>query len=269
MKTMRAMEVSSLSQVSQAWLYKDHKYTYLAYGKPVTLLPSVLLEHKDLLDNLQIPYRFTADGKKYEFWAPDCYEEIELSLPMYVCTGTSYRYIEDHTGIVVTNETTDAAFALWESKLCAEINRRDAEKRKKQLAANLKRALGDRIACGADTTLKIPDLSSCAKRETYINSDGVHCRVFPVRTLMSERSKRALRRAYNEFLSEDGETNFDNARYSTDFIAIFNLDKVHKDAVVEMLVPKGAEAIFVGKNGWQVRDWCMKLGLKKIVVKGA
>lgn len=268
MKPMIAMNVDSLLHIDQAWLFKNHKHTYVSHGKPVLLLPSIAIEHKDILDKEQIPYQILPDGKTCEFWDPNVFEEVELTLPMYVQTGENYRYIRDYTEFVVTNETTDAAIALWESKVYPEVNRREEEKRRKQLHADLKRALGDKIACGADTTLKIPDLTSCARRETYVNSDKLHCKVFPVLTLMSDKAKRNFSRVYNEFLFADGETNFDNAKYATDFIAIFNLDKVHKDAVVEMQVPKGAEPIFVGKNGWQVREWCRKLGLKKIVVRG-
>lgn len=268
MKTMRAIEVSSLNAIPQAWLYKDHKYTYLSHGKPVTLLPSVVIEHKDLLDALQVPYRQIDDGKKLEVWDSACYKETEITLPLYVCTGNTYRYIKDYTGIVVTNETTDAAFALWENKLYPEITKRDKEKRQKQMIVDLGKTLAGRIACGADTTLKIPDLTLCARRETYVNTGDAHYKVFPVRTLMSEKRKLALLKTSVDFLVESGES-FDNAKYTTDFIAIFNLDKVHKDAVVDMLVPNGAEAIFVGKNGWQVREWCRQLGLKKIIVRGA
>lgn len=78
--------------------------------------------------------------------------------------------------------------------------------------------------------------------------EGKHIKVLPVKVRMFDKVKK------KEFEKKTG------------FFAAFDVDNIELNSVVEIKVPKGRVSMFVGKDAWQLRQWCKKLGIKRINV---
>lgn len=267
MNTM-PMTTRTIASIPACWVYQDRTYTYVEKGRTVELLPTVSAEYKSLLDELKIPHRPISSGLKYEFWDPACYSEKKCTLPLYLRTDGQYRYIKNHTASVVTNEMQSAAFALNEALVKPEITRLKKEQEKKALISRLKLYLNDRPACGvsryADTLFKsIPD------EGIDITMADDHIRVFRVHTLMSEARKARIVDQYWDYCGTELELSPKACRLDTEYLAVFDVTKCKPSFPLTIEVPAQTEGIFVGRQGWQVKEWCEQLGgILKITVKG-
>lgn len=81
--------------------------------------------------------------------------------------------------------------------------------------------------------------------------NGQHIKVLPVKVIQKDEN-------------EEGKT---QKKY-TGYFAAFDVDEIELNSEVELKVPNKKIGMFVGKDAWQVAEWCRKLGLKKIKVTG-
>ena len=103
------------------------------------------------------------------------------------------------------------------------------------------RQLGEEQAVGIWGERKFVD------SEDYI-FEGRHIKILPVKLLGKEDGGKTI-------------------KHRNGFYAVFDVDKCQLNSEVVLKAPAGRAAMFVGTKGWQLREWCKKLGLKKIVVE--
>lgn len=113
---------------------------------------------------------------------------------------------------------------------------------KKLIPDIFKYLLNGRKAAGFRTIIKK------SHKEDFV-TDKDHFKILPVKTLTKNDA-------------------IDYCTYDTNYYVVFDVNKIELNSEIELQVPKGKEGLFIGKNGWQVRDWCSKLGIKKIHVVG-
>ena len=268
MNTM-PITTKSISSIPQCWVYSNKEYRYKEYGKTVELgLPTVDMEYKPVLESLGIQCRPDSSGQKIEIWDPECCKETKLTLPLYLSIADGYRYIKKYTASVFSKETQAAANKLYEEQVNPEIMRLQKRKEKFALVSGLKSILNGRPACGvshySDELLKnVPD----SGLDLAIDDD--HIKVFWAHVLMSETRKARLLDEYWDHCGVELETSPNFDKLDTEYLAIFDVTKCPVGSKVTIEVPSGTEGIFVGRQGWQVKDWCEKLGgVLKITVKG-
>ena len=248
---------------TQCWLFDSNKYYYMESGERKQLLPTLKLEYEQVLLDLGIPFRKTIDGTEYEYWQSDTYEEKELILPLYRLTNDEYRFVKYYTGKIVADSTSQAAFSLDE-QVSQKITEFLENKRIEKLVHGLKRIMDGKEAIGVNH--KYNPLEIYYYKEMDLISGEDHIRVFPVFALMSEASQQRWKNYCSVELFMDDDTIDTDPKLSTDYVAIFDMKKIRKDAVVELKVPHEKEGLYIGRKGWQVNEWCKKLGIKRINV---
>lgn len=266
MNTM-PMITRTISSVSQCWLYQDRIYKYMENGFALSMLPTVGAEYKHILEEFGIPHRADISGLNYEFWDPDCYKTRQRSLPLYIYTNGEYRYIKNYTGTVVSNDTRDAAFMLNDDVVKPEIKRLEEEKKARTMICLIQDLLNGQPACGVSRYAN-PLLQNITKECTDIVLGDEHYKIFKVHTLMTEERKAFLEGQYWDYCGTELNLSPESCKLDTDYLAIFNVNECEVGYPLEIQVPVGTEPIFVGRKGWQVKDWCKELGgLLKINVK--
>lgn len=253
------MTTKSIASIPSCWVYKDHTYTYTKKGHEVKLLPSVFAEYKPVLEALGVPHRPINSGLKYEFWDSNCYVEKEESFPLYLYNAGQYRYIKNYNASIASDEMQAAAFALEKAVVEPEINRLRKEKEKSDLVFRLKSALNGRPACGIsrydETILQtIPDSG------IDLVLEDTHIRVFRVYTLMSEARKARLINQYWDYCGVEPEFSNERCQRVTKYLAVFDMNKCKTGSPITLEVPSGTEGIFIGRQGWQLKEWCNQLG---------
>lgn len=270
-KTMNTMPMNtnSIASIPQCWVYANKVYTYKEYGKTVNVsLPTADMEYKPFIEALGIQCRPTADGQKIEVLDSKCYKEINLTLPLYLSNDSGYRYIKKYTASVITEETQAAAKRIYEEQVQPEITRLQKRKENQELISGFTKFLNDRPACGVsrytnDLLKSVPDSG------LDVVLDDNHIRVFRVNVLMSEARKARLLDEYWDHCGVELDTSPNFGKLDTEYLAIFDVTKCPVGSKITIEVPTGTEGIFVGRQGWQVKDWCEKLGgVLKITVKG-
>lgn len=260
MKNAVYATISNIRNLPECWLYADHTYTYMD-GHNRLSLPIVSGAHTSLLDELNIPYREKTNNV-FEMWNPTCFETVEKNLPVYIRQGKEYRYINKHTGTIVSKETSKQAFELYVSTVKPQIDKAERLEKTKKIADYLSGIMNGAPAYGLKYTDKAL-LADC-RDGMDIQVDGKNLKIYPVEILLSEEKLAKIRadlKAKNKDIS-----NLTSNR-PTDYIVVFDANKLSVGDVVEMKVPAGTEPIFVGRAGWQVKLWCSVFGLTKINVK--
>jgi hypothetical protein len=269
MNTM-PMNTRSIASIPQCWVYANKVYTYTEYGRTVDLsLPTVDMEYQGILEKLGIAHKLNASGQKFEIWDPECYTEVMLPpLPLYLSKDYEYRYIKKYTDSVISKESLEAARKIYEEQVKPEIIRFQKRQERCALVLTFKKFLNGRPACGvsrySDELLRqVPDSG------LDLALDNNHIRVFKVNVLMSESRKARLLDEYWDHCGVELETSADFDKIDTEYLAIFDVTKCEVGSKITIEVPLGTEGIFVGRQGWQVKEWCEKMGgLLKITVKG-
>lgn len=258
--------VSNIRALPECWLFANRTYTYMDGSRNAGLnkpsLPTISGEYTSLLDSMNIPYRQKSDNV-FEMWDPACFEEVEIRLPLYIREGNNFRYIKAHTGIILSQETKKLAFELYESTVEPQIEEIEHTKKLQKLIAHLTDVLDGAPACGLKYTTD--DLLADCYSEMDLDMDGKHIMVFPVYARFCEEKQAKIIAEMESVCMDTSTLKFNR---STEYIAVFDADKLSVGDVVSMRVPAGVEALFVGRAGWQVKEWCSKFGLTKINVKG-
>lgn len=260
------MQTRNLSTLPQCWLFGSHKYYYMESGKRKQLLPTLKLEYEQVLLDLGIPFRQTIDGTEYEYWQPGNYEEKKITLPLYrKITDEEYKFVKYYNDKIITDSTSQAAFSLVE-QVSQKITEFEKNKKKEKLVHDLKCMLDGREAIGVDHTAN--PLESNYDKELDLISGEDHIRVFPVYALMSEEKMQSWEDYLSDLLFMDDDIDY-NPYLSTNYVAIFDMKKIKENVVAELEAPHGKEGLYVGRKGWQVKEWSEKLGIKKINVIGS
>ncbi len=256
------MEVRSLGLISPCWLYENRVYRYMVDGhERASLLPTVDEECLPVLQEMGIPYR--AVGDKYEYWKEGDFEEREIRLPLYRREKETYKFVKNHTGTVVTDETTKAAFSL-----CEEVDKQieifKFEREKEKTIQYLKKLLAGNTAVGVDYKLD-PILTSKHYRLLDLITDNDHIRIFPVMALMKPAHMARWRSYCWDLMMDEDEIDY---TVDTDYIAIFDMTKIHKDEI-EIKVPIGKKGLYIGRQAWQLKKWSRSIGVRRINVSEA
>lgn len=254
------MTTNSLARVPECWLYKNRTYLHMVNGREARSLPHVDLEYAAVLDELKVPYRLSADGTYYEIWDPKCFKEENVTLPLYIENSNSYRMVKKHTATIITNDSVTSAHVIYDTVVEPVIEKVKKEKEMRKLADILVKTLNGRPACGVKATAS-SGLANYVHTELDVKHGDAHFKVLPVHLLRSE----AYQAQAIEFMDDTSNLDF---RRDTNYLAIFDMNRMAIAAKIEMQVPNGTEPIFVGRKGWQVKEWCEKVGgLLKIDVK--
>lgn len=263
------MNTRSIASIPQCWVYSNKVYTYTEKGKTIDVaLPSVDMEYKQVLEDLGIHFRPDSSGQKLEFWDPECFKEIKLTLPLYLSSDSGYRYIKKYTASVITEETQAAAKKIYDEQVGPEVTRIQKRKERRDFVSGFKCFLNERPACGvsrysAELFNRVPD----SGLDLAMEND--HIKVFKVKVLMSEARRARLLDEYWDYCGVELNPSPNFGRLDTEYLAIFDVTKCKAGFPITIEVPTGTEGIFVGRQGWQVKEWCEKLGgVLKITVKG-
>jgi len=262
MDTMYAV-VPSIASLPQCWLYINQTYIHMdgIQNERRLELPIVSGAHTPILDILKIPYRKKSDNV-FEMWNPSCFDLIDTRLPLYIQQGNKYRYIKKHSGKIASPQTRQLAFELYESTVKPAIDKHRRLEKNKKLFTHFSDIMGDSLACGVKYTDS--DLLTDCYKNMDIKMSGKHFRIFPVYVLLSEEKQAKIRA---ELEDKGGDPNKIDFYRATNYIAVFETSQLFIGSTVEMKVPAGTEALFIGRGGWQVKDWGFELGLSKINVK--
>lgn len=233
------MIIESLSSLPECWLYQNNFYSHVTTDSSAHL-PHLPNRYEPLLKELEISYRL-AEYDSLEYWDASNYEENDLTLPLYIpYKDGTYHFVKNYTGKIPTANSFIAAKKLKQQVQIAVTDFEEEELNKKEIL-RLRPLLKGRMAVGI--------LNS----HLYFEADYVtkehHLKILRVQRVELDRFNRI-------------------STYGTNHCVLFDVNKIELNSEIDLYVPKGKEGLFIGKNGWQVKEWCQKLGLKKINVVG-
>lgn len=243
MKKTMLYRTKNIHSLGDCYIYENGEYIYHTSNQ--IRFPSISIKYKELLDELQIPYkveshRFSEDRLVY--WSKDHSEMIPVTLPLYAHTGDEYIYSgKSHTAKQLPE---DAELYAYEStrlikKHMAEFDQRNKKIKAKEEMANFWAAVAENFHNNTSA------ISMCFDFKAELNLDMIEYYqndnfiAFPVFAGLGRR---------------------------TGYVAVFRKDTNLSGTFVRLKVPAGKEGIFVGRGGWQLKSWCGILGAKKIIV---
>lgn len=259
----RPMETTSLVQISPCWIFENRNYRYVENGRKSSLtLPTIEKEYLPVLDKMNVPYR-EVDGK-YEYWKKGCFEEKEVSLPLYRIVNGKYKFTKRYTGTVVTSETMEAA-----QSICKDVEKAISvfklEREKEETIQYLKKLLAEEDAVGVDYKT-----DPILKHKHYDVLDFItakdHIRIFPVKALMNEERMCRWRNYCWDLLMDEDEIDY---TLDTQYIAIFDMNRIQKKDNIQIKVPAGKKGLYIGRQAWQLKKWSRSIGVMKINVEEA
>lgn len=271
MKNSTTISRSSLVDIGACWVYRNQQCIYFEAGYAVALLPPVDSTYKPILDELGIPYHKSLFDD-YEFWDPDYFTETKVTLPLFVQIGPDkFQLVQkQYSHAIVTPETTEVAFALFENVIeplmIEKMLRIEQEAAEAKLINVLPSFLNGHAGCGIDCYMH-SSLRPYTGKKLELKHEDLHYNILPVYKLVSDQRLLEMKaRAEGCCMDPDSI----DPRIDTMYIAVFDMNQLEVASSVELLVPPGAEAIFIGRGGWQIKKWCEELGgLTKINVKPA
>lgn len=245
--------ICKLSEIKEGLVYKHGRYRYIKYGQEVKGLPIAKLEDKEILEILGISYLQKVDDI-LEYWDASYYEEEEKELPIYIAeSGNVYRFVGYRKEKILTKQTIEAAWKL-ETTIAELLREEEEERYKKDFINFFKEKLNGKYAIEQNN-----DCRSCFEiwQETDIILGNEHIMIFPVYVLENSC-----------FINFDDVSAID--KRATKSLVIFDVGKIKRDGleIIEIEVDKEKVSIFNGRKKWQVREWCRKIGIQWIDVKG-
>ncbi len=240
--------VSTKNVPNNCWIFSNHQYTchssehgfvlpYVLSGSEHGFtLPYVHPRYECLLKAHHIPYRKinkTDIGEVCEYWNPEVYEEETVTLPLYAkMPDCSYRYCEkNYTGKVVTLETLQAA-----------------EKTKHFVL---------------DVIDQYCIIVNEVERYQYVKEQlaGGICKVCYA-TNLPYNSCYEIKMNYDSFVV----FRFWRCISYSDWVVIFDRNKIVKDGYITLQVPKQIAGMVIGEGGKNVKEMANILKVKKIQV---
>lgn len=243
MKTNRAI-VHSLFSVPQCWLYKDKQYFYIEYGQLGDKLPTISKMYESILVENGIPFR-NLTNEILTYWSPECYEEIPITLPVYIHFEGGFRRVKSYTGNVITTDTQEKAFAVQDEIVLPAIDAFKEKQREEQLQKQNQERLEFLVSVlDGRPAVGFYDYSTLPIWGDTLTYNGKQVTFIPVYMLSTWSCQRIL----------------------TNHYVAFDMDKLPSDGILELPVPAEKEGMFIGRDGWQVKEWRETLGLKRINV---
>lgn len=237
---MKTMTTTKLPQ--KCWIFFKRRYTLKDMFLPE--LPYVGLEYEAILKSNGIPYRktlkvsdsilFSESEEVCEYWNPEVgFEEEELTLPLYArMPDGSYKYCEkNYSQNVPTDETVKAAKET-NKFVEQEVDNYNQILREVHHYQFAKEKLADNIAV------------------VCISGDTPFTSIYEI-NMNHERFKvlRPLKRIY-----------------LSNWVAIFNMNKVAPNGYLTLMVPKHIAGAIIGVGGCNINFWAEEIGVKKIQV---
>lgn len=256
------MQITSLLSVPELWLYESKQYIHIVDGVRQNL-PTIHIKYKEILEDLKIPYCQTSDCNILTFWNPQNYKTEISSLPLYISSGSTYKFIKKYTGKVIAPDSITAAHELNNQVILPRIEEFNEKAERNKLISDLSFILAEKQARGINS--KLYDFSTDPYRNMELTSDSKHLMVFPVYALMSESSIRRWNYYCSEILLEEEKQEY---TITTRHIAIFDLTKIEKGSSVKLVVPFEDVGLYIGRGAWQVKKWAKELGVARINVVG-
>ncbi|MCI8272574.1 MAG: hypothetical protein HFJ55_00635 [Clostridia bacterium] len=261
MKANFKARVRDLTSIPMCWLYKDGKYIFMKEGQIGNNLPTAEIKDKQLLEEMSIPYCQISD-KLLEYWSPKFYEKEEVTLPVYISYQGEYRLVKNHTGSVITKETQYEAYAIKRIFL-------DALKKKKKQCEREKMRMEKLISKLVSTLDGQPAIGICryTKTKRELIYGGGTLRLVPVYTIVPSKKLNSLESVYEECQVELPEITWKQLLIETNYTLVVDMNKLPRNGILDINVPAGKEGLFVGRDGWQVKEWCTEFGLRQIHIK--
>lgn len=229
------MTVNSITLLPDCWLYEKKHYLLKTSSSLEERLPYLDSSFESVLKDLKIPYRSTIVWQKtmLEYWDPTSFEEKEICLPLYIpLTDGSYKFVKNYTGKIPTQSSIVAANKLTK-KVNATIKKDEIEKG----ILELKNLLHGKKAAGFNS-----DMPRYYEKDFVTEKE--HLKVLPVQIIIA------------------------NFKSPTGCFVVFDVNEIELNSELNLPVPKDLQGLFIGKQGWQIKEWCKKLGLKRINVIG-
>ena len=237
--------VNELSSIEACWILENKKAILVEYGKR-RKLPVISIEHKDILDALNISYIKETETTYYEgidycdtfsfFEIRDksCFEEEEYTLPIYKRDRYGFKRINPkYTGKTYTIKTIEEANKLY-------------YKARYQIKIQ-------------ETINYFEDLFLKSRAGVVVSTCPWPTEIYA--TCLNNRY------AVYQFLykGRDGRTGISSNPYLT---AIVNLNKVDSSGNIDILVPEGVSiGKLIGEKGWQAKRLAEFLGVKHVTFK--
>lgn len=230
MKTMQA-EVRSMLSLPECWIYENKQYIHVIAGeKKSSGLPYVDYTDsaKEILDELGIATRRVTmydNLEILEYWDYDNYEENSITLPLYVKTADSYKYVKSYTGKEPTKESIEAA-----GKISAYVN--------------LVVSINDIEKIREFDKEKVMLIYKKYEKDTNIIFKDKRYKVIPIYSL----SPNGLKHLATPYLS-----------------LILNVNRIDLNETVKIKVPDEIAGLVIGKKGWQIKEISSKCGFNLFV----
>lgn len=231
-------KMTTLNLPQNCWIFD--KGRYILKGKLLSELPYVGLEYEAILKSNGIPYRktlkefcFSNSKEVLEYWNPEVFEEKEISLPLVakLPDGSYMSCKKNYSEKVPTNETIEAAREI-EKFVELKVYDYDQILREVYHYQFAKEKLADSVAV------------------VCISSNTPYTSVYEVNM------------NYERFMIFRPYVGI----YLSDWVAIFNMNKVAKNGYLTLQVPKHVAGVFIGKNASNLHSWERELKVKKIQV---
>lgn len=221
-------EVNNSRTLPECWLYENRKYRI--HSSKRGKLPKIRKSYEANLKDLGISYRIVTDEYENEV----CEYWNPESYEEEEITLPAYVKMQNGTYRYIKDYTgkVPTAYTIWEAWKLEE----KVEQDKFDVYQYLKECLGERQAVG---------IRSIALKEQDFLFEEDHIKKLPV--IMPCKN---------------------GGQICTQYCVVFDVNNIELNSIVTLEVPKGEEGLFVGTNGWQVKGWCQKLGLKAIKVVG-
>lgn len=255
---------------SGCWIHENKRYRCTL---PIASLPSVDAKYEGILKAHDIPYRkFVQTIKNHfgelsskeicEYWNPGVFEENDVSLPLYATMpdGSYYYCGKNYSEKVITSDTSIAA---KKTQKFVEEKIEEYEKilQEVELYTLAKSAIGDGIAemCYSEQLSKITEFATIqvplkTPRNTYF------CGIL----LDTEEFDIVSYRSYEFNICHNSYKILQ--RLNTNWVAIFNMNKIAPDGHITLKVPKQIAGLTIGREHSNINAWAKIIGVEEIHV---
>lgn len=229
--------IANKNDLPECWLMENQQISYYSPERK-RKLPRTNISFEDILKKLNIPYRVVGNHA-CEYWDPKFYIEEEVTLPLYIkCDTTGYRFAcREYTDKTISLETYKRAQKI-QGTVWRAIKAFSTKKHKEELWKMLKWKLDGKVAAAMY-------YNSFIESDIIFNND--HFKVVRVDDIRRDMNQNIF-------------------RYSTDYYMIMDVNKIEMNSEIVLEVPKGKKGVFIGKGGWQVKEWLQRFDLKKIYI---
>lgn len=110
-------EATTVLLLPECWIIENGEYIHLKDSVREKRLPRLGKSYENILRDMDIPYRVIEmedESELLEYYSKNCYDERDLTLPLYEKLGEKYRYVGEHTALTPTLKMIGEAYLLWD-----------------------------------------------------------------------------------------------------------------------------------------------------------